>query len=360
MNKELEKLKKELQEKTNKIPEIKVIPSFELIFELLESKEIKINIKEHNIFNQNAELTKNESGGFLIEFEGLFHQEIGTIDIEIIIKNKVFLAHNLYIYSKGVSLRKNTDNDFFSGKITLKGNVRDIKQGIKCKTKTYNRFIIPSSQTSIDSYLETNSAYRDEFIVSVRGKININVDNNAVSLIEKKHKEKSYFIIDSIYTIDSKTFSEICHSIMIGYGFISADFIQNEAYYLESKEADFNSITHFSYLQLRPSIIAGGNCNPIYSNPYGYTKDKSILDKIGIQIRVFDDNLFSILCTKIHNEQDYATLILLILEANISSLILRPAGYSVALEKITNIIVEENKGLKPIPDKKISKDFFST
>ena len=66
--------------------------------------------------------------------------------------------------------------------------------------------------------------------------------------------------------------------------------------------------------------------------------------------------MFSELCTKIFKEDDYATLILLVLEANVSSLILKPAGYSVALEKITNIIVKENKGLKPIPNKKISKE----
>jgi polyhydroxyalkanoate synthesis regulator phasin len=47
----------------------------------------------------------------------------------------------------------------------------------------------------------------------------------------------------------------------------------------------------------------------------------------------------------------------IILESNSSSLVLRPAGYSVALEKITNIIIEENKGLKPIKNKQLAQKF---
>ena len=194
-------------------------------------------------------------------------------------------------------------------------------------------------------------------MVHAFGRLPIQVDGCDLILYEKKYRDKYHFIIDSNNPINSEIFSNICHSIMIGFGFLSADFIQNDAFYITSDSRDFNTIIGFSYLQLRPSISSKGTCNPIYSNPYGYTKDESIINKIGNRIDVFDSTIFSTLCTKVYKEQDYATLILLILEANISSLILRPAGYSVALEKITNIIVEENKGLKPIPDKQISKSF---
>jgi hypothetical protein len=257
---------------------------------------------------------------------------------------------------RGGTFTKNTHNEFFSGKLTFTGKISEMQLKGGKSELAFQRFIISTSNSQLNYYVKS-SIYKDETATHTFGRLVVKVGDNELTIYEKPRKGKCYFIIDSNEKIEYERFSDICFSIMVGFGFLSANFIQNEAYYFKSDNPSFDVITDFSYLQLRPSINSHGTCNPLYSNPYGYTRDENIINAVGKQLEVFNSKLFSDLCSKIHLQEDYAILILLILEANVSSLILRPAGYAVALEKITNIIVEENKGLKPIPNKKISKKF---
>jgi len=218
------------------------------------------------------------------------------------------------------------------------------------------RFVIPTQSLQINHFVDTY-AFRDEYGVNFQGKLNIEINSKEFILYEKKIRESNYFIIDSTIEMCLEEFSEYCYTILIAYGFLSGDYIQNEAYYLTSANSSFTNIEGFKYVELGDSIITNGSFNPIYSNPYAYTNDEEIISKVGKSIKVFTPALFSVLCTKIFTDKDYAYLIVLILESNGSSLIMRPAGYSVALEKITNIIAAENNGLKPIGNKQLAKKF---
>ena len=231
--------------------------------------------------------------------------------------------------------------------------------GFDQEANLFHRYIIPTQKNSsqLQYYVKT-TGYKTDNFVSAIGRLVINIDQLEFTLFETKYNKNYYFIIECNSEIDFHTFSNICHVIMIGFGFLSSNFIQDEAYYLQARDEKHETILGFSYSKLRPSIDSKGTCNPIYSNPRGYTQDESIIQKVGSELEIFDPELFSMLCSKIYKEQDYAVLILLILETNIASLILRPAGYSVALEKITNILTKESKELKPIPDKSLSNRFY--
>ncbi|MFO0322548.1 MAG: hypothetical protein ACK504_08990 [Bacteroidota bacterium] len=218
----------------------------------------------------------------------------------------------------------------------------------------YRRFVILTEKSKMMYFLETES-FQDEESTYFYGKVSVTVDEIFLNFYEVNFNESTYFIIDSLSTIGFDKFADLCHSIMIGYGLISATFHQNEAFYLSSNDNSFINITSLFYYQLRKTLTS--IYNPIYSNPYGYTNDNEIVQLMGTKLKVMLPTLFSKLCYKIHTDENYATLILLLLEANTASLILKPAGYSVALEKLTNIIVEENKGLKPITDSEIAKSF---
>lgn len=355
MNKINPELKKEIERQKESIPKVLFNSSFSLMSELLDSSEILINVPKYNIKNHKAILSKNDSGGFTIDIENILSDMSETYDIEMLIGNNIYMVSELFISNRGSTLRKNEHNEYFSGKLVFTGQIHELANQTNTEEELYNRFIIPTGKCMIDFYVKTNR-YQDESDVYRYGRLPINVDGYELILHEKKYRDKYHFIVDSITPMNSEVFSNICHSIMIGFGFLSAELIQNDAFYFTSNNREFTTIIGFSYLKLRPSIFSKGTCNPIYSNPYGYTKDESIASEVGNKIKIFDSNMFSELCTKIFKEDDYATLILLVLEANVSSLILKPAGYSVALEKITNIIVKENKGLKPIPNKKISKE----
>lgn len=356
MDEQLKNMIEEQKQWIDSFPSAKFEPSFDFITNLTENQNVFVSVSKYNIQDQPALLFKNEDGGFTIDIEGIVSDMSESYEIDLQINEKTFHIEELFISMRGTTLTKNTHNDFFSSRLVFTGKISkfDLKDGKK--ELAFNRFIIPTGNSQLHYYVKT-SIYKDETEIHTLGRLVVIVNDKEFTIYEKSRKGKHYFIIDSKDKIDFEKFSDICYSIMVGFGFLSANFIQNEAYYFKSDNADFDTITDFSYSKLRPSIDSHGTCNPIYSNPYGYTRDEAVINSVGKELDIFDSKLFSDLCSKIYQEEDYTILILLILEANVSSLILRPAGYAVALEKITNIIVEENKGLKPIPDKELSKKF---
>lgn len=354
-----EQLKQKIEEVTqweDSLPKAKFESSFHYITNLTEYQNVLISVPKYNIKDKPALLSKNENGGFVLDIEAIISDMSESYEIELQIDEKTYRIEDLFISMRGTTFTKNTQNDFFSGRLVFSGKIS--KLGLKegKKEKAFNRFIIPTGSSQLSYYVKA-SMYKDESGIHSFGRVVINIEDEEFTIYEIPKNGKYYFIIDSKNKIEFEQFADICYSCMVGFGFLSANFIQNEAYYFKSDDADFDTITDFSYSKLRPSIDSHGTCNPIYSNPYGYTRDETTINTVGKQLDVFDDKLFSDLCAKIHKQEDYTILILLILEANASSLILRPAAYAVALEKITNIIVEENKGLKPIADKELSKKF---
>lgn len=345
-----------IKEQTEKIPLVLFESTFGLISELIDSQEVLINVPKLNIKGHEALLLKNDDRGFTIEIENILADFKERYDIEIIIGENVYLVEGLSLGTKSTTLRKKEGSEYLSGKFVFTANIHEIRP-ISGKTKdSFCRFVISIGKSQIDNYLVTEG-YRDEKLLHTLGAFFFDINGKNFTVHERKFRDKYYLIIDSLEKIDSEEFSDICHSVMISYGFLSADFYQDESFLLKSDSIEFNSAYDLRYLQLRPTLSSHGTCNPIYKNPYGYTREESIIDSVGQQLTTVDSKLFSKLVSKVHSDKDYAVLILLILEANTSSLILRPAGYSVALEKLTNIIVEENKGLKPIPDKALSKRF---
>lgn len=346
----------EIKEQNEKIPLVHFESTFGLINELIDSREVLINVPKYNINGHEALLIKNQERGFSIEIENIVSDFKESYDVEIIVGDNTYLVEGLSLGTKSTKLERKEGSEYLSGKLVFTANIHEIKpKSVKNET-SFCRFAIALGKSQIDYYLSTEG-YRDEKLLHTLGAFFFHVNSNSFTMHERKFRDKYYLFIDSLVQIDIEEFSNICHSVMISYGFLSADFHQNESFVLKSDTDDFKSVYDLQYLQLRPSLSSHGTCNPIYKNPYGYTREDFIVDAVGQQLTTIDSELFSKLVTKVHVDKDYAVLILLILEANTSSLILRPAGYSVALEKLTNIIVEENKGLKPIPDKALSKRF---
>ena len=252
--KELEKLKKETEEQAENIPKVLLKTSFDLLFELIDSNEILINIPDHKIVNHKAILSKNDTGGFTIDIENILSDMSETYNIELLIGENTYFVSDLFISMRGTKLTRNEHNKYFSGQIVFTGQIHELRNNVYNENELFNRFIIPSKSTQLDYYIKTEG-YRDESSLNFQGRLSIEVDDCKFVLYEKKYRDQYYFILDSTDPIKSAKFSDICHSIMIAYGFLSADFIQNDAYYFTSNDSDFNSILDFSYLQLRSSIF---------------------------------------------------------------------------------------------------------
>jgi len=351
----LKKRIEEYEKEIKKTPQIILQPSFEKITEISSLKQVKINIPSLNLHNLDGELLKT-SGIYLLTVGIFAHKSDETYDVEIIFDGFVFPVKEIHFYHGETTLTRNENDPMFSGEMKFHTVIREIVSSQFETQPAYYRSVINAPKADLDSYVHCRG-YRDETKIYSGGQVTLEVGKVKLVLTRATYDKEYYLIIDASEKINFQLFAEASHSVMIGYGFLSGYFFQQEVYYLKSDSIEFKAISDISYLQLRPSILSYGTANPIHSNANGYTRDENIIKRVGRKLPVFTAELFSKLSSKILQESDYATLILLIIESHKASLVLQPAGYSVALEKITNIIAAENKGLKPIPDKILAKSF---
>lgn len=354
---ELEKLKQEIKEMQDSMPKILLNPTFAEIQNVESGSNLSIAIDQKRIIDADITFTKSEKGGFSVLLDNVMGNMDQTHDFELQIGARKFLAENVSVLMGRNKFTKQEDG-FFSGKFSSRSHLRELFTENFDSENSFYRYVLKAPGADILKYI-LSRGYCNEVLNFAFGFAGLSIDGNPINLYETKFDGEKYFIIDSSEKIDFKVFDEICHSIMIGYGFLSGNFHQDEVYFIKAEDKDFTNITGVSYHQIRPSILTHGMANPIYAFASGYTKDQELLTRYGFSFEVFNNELFSKLCSKIYLEPEYAALLLLIIESNTATLILKPAGYSVALEKITNIIAEENKGLKPIPNKKISQEFIA-
>ena len=229
----------------------------------------------------------------------------------------------------------------------------------------FHRLIIPCPEKPnfVFSIENVSIEYKYKQHTSTRLAIEVDLPEGRFHLYQvfKKLNDKkkpSYMVIDSQTSMQFPEFSEICHSILIGFGFISGSFIQNEGFFFQYKNPELNVPTSFYHTEFRKSIKA--SYTPIYSNPHGVIHDRKVADKYLDKIRVMSGLSFSRLCHLAHSESDMKSALFLILETNTTSLVSSPGLFSIALETLANFVYQKNESkLAPIPDKKFAKQLRS-
>ncbi len=354
--KEIEKLRKEAIESAERLPKKIIKPSFDVIDNLRCTGDIHFSIPSKGIEYEPARLIKHQSGGFKLEIDNLINEIEEPCDIVLIINEIRYIVSDVYFQFSGGTISRNTHNDLFSGTLGSAAFLHSLNLDTENKEDSYRRCVLPIGESIIGSFVQTEW-YRTEWNNGA-GLVILSINDISFDFYQAKYGSDYFFVVDSKIEVSFDIFSDICNAITLAFGFLSANFYQNEAYFLSSDDESFEIISRVEYKQLRESILMCGAYNPIISNPYQYSKDDKIIEKVGTSIRVFNAAEFSSLCNRLFSDENYQELILLIIESNAGSLILQPAGYAVALEKITNIVVEENGGLKPIPDKRLSSKFL--
>lgn len=227
--------------------------------------------------------------------------------------------------------------------------------------QTYHRLALPVNKKlnfifSIENVLID---YKYKSGISTREATEIIIENNNFYLFFAKSKltessDQDYLIIESQSPSTYSEFSEYCFSILICFGYISGDFINDDGYFFQYSEKEMIRVIGLAYRQLRGTI----ECQyvPIYSNPYGYIHNPEISNLYKNKVRPLSLKEFSQLCQLCHTNGDIKSILLLLIEVQTQSLISGPGILSIALETLANIIYEENEAkLSPIKSKGVSK-----
>lgn len=180
--------------------------------------------------------------------------------------------------------------------------------------------------------------------------IRISINEVDYDVTQVKTDLIGFYVFECLNKQSFKEFSDACFSIKQAIGFISKLMVGGEKFVFDSSK----NLYYSNYI--RPTIK--GMYSPIVTNPYSYPDiDKEVADKYFKSLtRITLENL-SNLTSKIHNDSEFSTAIILILEStSIRSLLLIPSSFAVIIEMLSKKLSREEFGLeKPIKDNKLEK-----
>ncbi len=244
----------------------------------------------------------------------------------------------------------------------VKGKIPAFEYGDFDKVKSkYHRLALPLNKKinfmfSVENVLID---YNYKSGIKTREATEIIINGHVFHLFVAKKKitelsDRDYLVLDSKIPMSYSEFSEYCFSILISFGFVSGDFINNDGYFFQYETNSMTDVVGIAYRQMRGSI----KCQyvPTYSNPFGYIHDAEKADLYKDKVRTLSLKEFSKLCQYCHSNDDIKSILLLLIEVHTQTLVSGPGILSIALETLANVIYEENEStLAPIKSKSISK-----
>ena len=205
---------------------------------------------------------------------------------------------------------------------------------------TYCRVLMP---------LDKDDNYPLSYIESVSYKVNGMFYAKGLFILERLKQplviyrvtisDKTYVVVDSKSLIHPEEFKASVDAVLLAFGLISGCLLSSERLVLQSRTADFSIINGFMFERLRPTIHGYHIVDPMLHRHY-----------YNLETRVFFPRfIYEDLVSAILNCSDFNRCVSLIVESSSYPVYIRASTYSVALETIKNIIVEDKKeSIKPI------------
>ncbi|PKP17867.1 MAG: hypothetical protein CVU05_14715 [Bacteroidetes bacterium HGW-Bacteroidetes-21] len=266
-------------------------------------------------------------------------------------------------YRKGINIQFEEskfclENTFFGSHSppTLTGNVDKIHtKGYSEKRKYYYQLIIPLEKELRFHYNIEQSVFITDLGYRSRNGTVVLMNNEQIQVCCIKNEKKEYFLtIDSPIKQTFTEFADKANAIKIGMGYLSGYYAGNQGYYFAYTNKNKKNPKQFRFVALRDSIKS--IYSPVYSNAYGYLHGNPLSKKYYPLLRPVSKKEFSVLCEKIYKSLEFSSMIMLMLESSVASLLFMPGGYSIALETLSDIVIGKRKlKLSPIKDKSISR-----
>jgi hypothetical protein len=337
------------------MPEIykHIIQELQLIESLSKTRKVKIAIGK--IAKQKTGYLKRlKPKGFILEISSFDYLHLNTGDIikQLVSgKNIQFKVTDAFISNKGASFTKISRNH------SIKIKIHEFKnKSNRSKTAYYFRKVIPIKTSFHFHNIISDQSYEHDGGVSTRGLIQLEVCSKRFHVFEVENNKKRYLVMDCLDKLTNDDFSEITWSISVTLGYLTGHLLQDEEYTFYYRSKQHRRQVNYEYSQRRDSIKSF--YTPVNANPYAWVKRNKTADFYYGKITEVTPVQFSTLCNLIHKEDDIKAIVLLITESISSSLLLMPAGLSVALEGLSEFFWSKNmETIKPIKDAALATAF---
>jgi hypothetical protein len=182
--------------------------------------------------------------------------------------------------------------------------------------------------------------------------VRITIKEQRYDIVQHKHNDQSYLIIESLDPVSYKDFKEDSYAIQKGIGFLVGYMPGGENYIFAGSD--------FIYYRLARKALKS-IYHPVTSNPYSYTvlhAQKDLADAYHAKLNKISATVISTFISQIRENQDLSVAIIFLMEAaSLKSVVSMPGVFSVILETLANIIVDEEKIRENlITDKEFAQD----
>lgn len=167
-------------------------------------------------------------------------------------------------------------------------------------------------------------------------------------ILQVKHGERGYYVIDSFQRMTFKDFGDYCFAIQQTIGFVTGYMPGGEIFYF-SEQGEF-----YYTNRIRPALKT--MYIPISINPYCFEQLwGSVAETYQKKLKILSAKEFSNLVDLIYSNKRFsATLMMMIESESMCSLLLMPGIYAIVLESLARILVIPVASEKrPIGNKKL-------
>jgi len=324
-------------------------PALELIKKLTASRKGNILAKTLKGLPHEAKLT------FLGNY---FSIRFASNDRSLHLKLFAKQLHNVEFHSAS---RHFVLRDFFVGHcgfpVYTSTTAEIFTKGFSKKKRHFFRLIIPvTEELEFFFQLEKTPYTSDLGFRSSLGFCAI-IHNEQLMLCSfSKDKKQHYISIDSNSVQSYESFSKKAYAFLVAIGYITGHLAGTRGYFFAYDDIIMKDPVHILSRNFRPEIIT--KQTPINWNPYAYVRSKRIADRYykNKTLSPVSSVVFSKLSQKAYDSIDFQSALILILESGAASLLFRPGGYAIALETLSDLIVDKHvEKLSPIKDKLLSK-----
>lgn len=337
------------------MPEIykHIIQDLQLIENLSKTRKVSINIGKKTK-KKTGYLKKIKPKGFVLEVSSFDYLHLDTGDnIKPVVsgKNILFKVTDAFISNKGASLTQTSRNH------SIKIKIHEFKSKIsRFKTAYYFRKVIPIKTSFHFHNIISHQSYEHDGCVSTIGLVQFEVCSKRFHVFEVENNKRRYLVMDCLDKLAIDDFSEITWSVSVTLGYLTGHLLQDEEYTFYYRTEQHRRLVNYEYSQRRDSIKSF--YTPVNANPYAWVKRNKTADFYYGKITEITPVQLSTLCNLIHKEDDIKAIVLLITESISRSLLLMPAGLSVALEGLSEFFWLKNiETIKPIKDAGLATAF---
>lgn len=223
----------------------------------------------------------------------------------------------------------------FVGEYPIQGEIAEISS-CKLEKSSFYRAIIPLAQFNKKPYEHIESkAFKSGSWIRRAGFIELAINGYAINFLDCKVNDKESLIIECLTLIDFQTFEKIVVGIIYSFGLISGSLIRNEVIFLQYSDNTLENVLGFSFRRIENSLNGITSIDPrIFAQASGSKK---------IGVHYLPPIIFQTLVENCIKDPRFLRAVKMITESAAFPLEIRASTYSVALETLKNIIIEENE-----------------